>query len=53
MNRNVKTIYNKLENITVNNKGYIDLSNSKIEKTKDIINICDMFRDSRTRVHYK
>ena len=47
MNRNVKTIYNKLENITVNNKGYIDLSNSKIEKTKDIINICDMFRDPR------
>lgn len=47
MNRNVKTIYNKLENITVNNKGYIDLSNSKIKNTKDIVNVCNIFRDSR------
>ena len=47
MNSNVKVIYNKLENMTVNNRGYIDLSDSKIQKTKDIVNICDIFRDSR------
>lgn len=33
--------------MTVNNRGYIDLSDSKIQKTKDIVNICDIFRDSR------
>jgi len=47
VDRNVKVIYNKLENMTVNNRGYIDLSDSKIQKTKDILNICDIFRDPR------
>ena len=47
MDKNVKVIYDKLENITFNNQGYINLSNSKIEKTNDIVNICDIFRNPR------
>lgn len=47
MDKNVKIIYNKLDNITINNQGYIDLSNSKIQGQNDLINICSIFRDPR------
>lgn len=45
MDKNVKVIYNKLENMSFNNEGYIDLSESKITKTKDLVNVCDVFRN--------
>lgn len=47
MDKNVKIIYNKLDNIAINNQGYIDLSNSKIQGQNDLINICSIFRDPR------
>lgn len=45
MDKKVKIKYNRLENIAINNQGYIDLSKSKIQETKDIVNICDIFRN--------
>lgn len=47
MDRNIKVVYNKLENITVDKQGYIDLSKSKIQNTKDLVNVCDIFRNPR------
>lgn len=47
MNKTTKVIYNKLENIVFNNKGYIDLTNSKIENKNDLVNVCNIFRDPR------
>lgn len=47
MNRTTKVIYNKLENIEFNNKGYVDLSETKIETKKDLVNVCNIFRDPR------
>lgn len=47
MDRNVKVIYNKLENMTFNNQGYIDLNESKIQNTNDLVNLCNIFRDPR------
>ena len=40
-------IYNKLENIKLNNQGYVDLSNSTIHGQKDLVNVCNIFRDPR------
>lgn len=47
MDKKVKVVYNKLENLSFNDKGYIDLSESKIEKKKDLVNVCNIFRDPR------
>ena len=46
MDRNIKVIYNKLENIKVN-QGYVDLTNSSIKSRKDIEDLCSIFRDPR------
>lgn len=45
MEQDVKTIYNKLENISLNNEGYIDLNSTKINKPKDLVNMCNIFRN--------
>lgn len=47
MDNNVKIIYNKLENMKTSNQSYIDLSELNIEEKKDLVNVCDIFRDSR------
>lgn len=47
MDKKVKVVYNKLENLSFNDKGYIDLSESKITKKNDLVNICNIFRDPR------
>lgn len=47
MDKNIKVVYNKLYNIKVNNQGYVDLSNSSIKKKKDLVNVCNIFRDAR------
>lgn len=47
MDKKVKVVYNKLENLSFNDKGYIDLSESKITKKNDLVNICNIFRDQR------
>lgn len=47
MNKTAKVIYNKLENIVFNNQGYIDLSEAKIGTKKDLVNVCNIFRDPR------
>lgn len=47
MDKNIKVVYNKLDNIKVNNQGYVDLSNSSIKKKKDLVNVCNIFRDAR------
>jgi hypothetical protein len=47
LDKNIKVIYNKLENIKLNNQGYIDLSESSINEANDIVNICNIFRDPR------
>lgn len=47
MDKNIKVVYNKLDNIKVNNEGYVDLSNSSIKKKKDLVNVCNIFRDAR------
>ena len=46
MDKNIKIIYNKLENIKFN-QGYVDLSNSSIQNENDIIEVCNIFRDPR------
>lgn len=47
MNKTAKVIYNKLENIVFNNQGYVDLSEAKIGTKKDLVNVCNIFRDPR------
>ncbi|MBR3255532.1 MAG: hypothetical protein IKF97_04890 [Clostridia bacterium] len=47
MDKNVKIIYSKLENISFNKNGYVDLANSRISSKEDIKNICNIFRDPR------
>lgn len=47
MDKKVKVVYNKLENLSFNNKGYIDLSESKIKKKNDLVDVCNIFRDPR------
>lgn len=47
MNKTAKVIYNKLENIVFNNQGYINLSEAKIVTRKDLVNVCNIFRDPR------
>lgn len=47
MDKKVKVVYNKLENLSFNDTGYIDLSNSRIEKKNDLVNVCNIFRDPR------
>ena len=46
MNQNIKVVFNKLENIKLN-QGYIDLNNSSIQNKNDLIDICNIFRDPR------
>lgn len=46
MDKNIKVIYNKLENIKFN-QGYIDLNNSSIQDKNDLIDVCNIFRDPR------
>ena len=50
MDKKVKVVYNKLENLSFNDKGYIDLSESKIKKKNDLVNICNIFRDPRYEI---
>lgn len=45
MEQSVKTIYNKLENISFNSQGYVDLNNTNIIKPKDLVNVCNTFRN--------
>lgn len=47
MNKNIKVIYNKLANLEINNQGYINLNNLKIQSQEDIMNLCNIFRDPR------
>ena len=47
MNNTAKIIYNRLENMVFNNHGYFDLSKSKVKTKKDIVNVCNIFRDPR------
>lgn len=47
MDKKVKVVYNKLENLSFYDKGYIDLSESKIKKKNDLVNVCNIFRDPR------
>ena len=46
LDKNIKIIYNKLENIKLN-QGYIDLSNSSIQNKNDLVDVCNIFRDPR------
>lgn len=52
MDKNIKIIYNKLENIKLN-QGYIDLSNSSIQNKNDLVDVCNIFRDPRLEVMKK
>lgn len=47
MNKDVKIKYNKLENIAFNKKKYIDLRETKICDTNDLVNVCNMYKDPR------
>ncbi len=47
MDKNVKVIYNKLENVQLNDQGYVDLNESVINGKQDLVNICNIFRDPR------
>lgn len=47
MNKDVKVVYNKLEETERNKQSYIDLSKVKIQKKNDLIETCNIFRDSR------
>lgn len=47
MNKDVKVVYNKLEETERNKQTYIDLSKVKIYKKNDLIETCNIFRDSR------
>lgn len=46
MDKNIKIIYNKLENIKLN-QGYVDLSSSSIQNKNDLVDVCTIFRDPR------
>lgn len=46
MDQNIKVVFNKLENIKLN-QGHIDLNNSSIQNKNDLIDICNIFRDPR------
>lgn len=46
MDKNIKVIYNKLENIKLD-QGYVDLNNSSIQDKNDLIDVCNIFRDPR------
>ena len=46
LDKNIKIIYNKLENIKLN-QGYIDLSNSSIQNKNDLVDVRNIFRDPR------
>ena len=46
MDKNIKVIYNKLENIKLN-QGYVDLSSSSIQNKNDLVDVCTIFRDPR------
>ena len=46
MDSNIKVVFNKLENIKLN-QGYIDLNNSSIQNKNDLIDVCNIFRDPR------
>lgn len=46
MDKNIKVIYNKLENIKLN-QGYVDLSSSSIQNKNDLVDVCNIFRDPR------
>ena len=47
MDKNVKVIYNKLENVQLNEQGSVDLNESVIKGKQDLVNICNIFRDPR------
>ncbi len=47
MDKNVKIVYNKLDNMIINNQGYIDLSQMQIQGNDDLVETCNMFRDPR------
>lgn len=46
LDKNIKVIYNKLENIKLN-QGYVDLSSSSIQNKNDLVDVCNIFRDPR------
>ena len=41
LDKNIKIIYNKLENIKLN-QGYIDLSNSSIQNKNYLVDVCNI-----------
>lgn len=47
MDRKVKVVYNKLEEMKINEQGYVDLSNVKILGKQDLVETCNIFRDPR------
>lgn len=47
MDKNVKVVYDKLEETEINKIGYIDLSKIRIKGKKDLIETCNIFRDPR------
>ena len=46
MDKNINVIYNKLENIKLN-QGFVNLNNSCIQSKNDLVDICNIFRDPR------
>ncbi|MEI3400829.1 MAG: JAB domain-containing protein [Clostridia bacterium] len=46
MDKNIKIIYNKLENIKLN-QGYVDLSSSSIQNKNHLVDVCTIFRYPR------
>lgn len=47
METNIKIKYNKLENISFNDDGYIDLNNTTIKEKQDLVDMCNIFRNPR------
>lgn len=47
MDKNVKVVYNKLDNMIINSQGYIDLSKMQIQGNNDLVETCNIFRDPR------
>lgn len=47
MDKKVKIVYNKLNNLSFTENGYIDLRESKIKDKKALVDVCNIFRDPR------
>lgn len=47
MDKDIKIIFNKLENMQFNEQRYVDLSNANIKNKSDLVEVCNIFRDPR------